>query len=487
MKKFLLLICLTSSFSLLAQDYQLLNMNRQSHFGGMNFVIAPDSISWNGTNATFFFNSKIDLCQSELRTMYEHHLYPFLTHPVQYNTISGVYTFQTDSSETLTMHTRSAVGDKWILYTYANGDYLEIEHVSTTVLPVLGVQDSVKHLGIWSRDSSGNVLTGHPWHGKGMLISKSYGWYRTHNIDRFPYNSQTLYLYGITEPQLGLQRLTAENIYDFEPGDILHVEESGGTSEGYPVDSVYEKFHILSRSESATEDTIIYQVWRRKIFNSWQDNDWIQTNDTIPWVIPKHSLSQVPARFYDVSDDSLLNTWMKPDDVGIVNTWEDTIYGRSAKYYNSLWINDPDGQVCIISNHFESDREEYGIEGLGGGYFNRSSFVNYTFRRPVYYKKDTVEWGIPIEFSDFILSHDPGLPQFQVKLFPNPTRGEFQLHFPEDIKGILRLYSRHGQLVWEESFHEDQLSLDLSGHTSGLYFLSIQSNKGSYSGRVVKE
>lgn len=66
------------------------------------------------------------------------------------------------------------------------------------------------------------------------------------------------------------------------------------------------------------------------------------------------------------------------------------------------------------------------------------------------------------------------------RFFPNPTRGQIQLEFPENNFGKQnRLIIRNmlGSIVWDQSISASNESVDLSTLASGTYLLEVHSNR----------
>ncbi|MEM7369709.1 MAG: T9SS type A sorting domain-containing protein [Bacteroidota bacterium] len=490
MKKLLLLPCVIASVQLFSQNYQLMKLDRQSYFSGYNinqganYFLAPDSVSWDDSLASYYRTALPIFCIEEEK-QWAYDLYFWLSNPVQWDSTTGIYHFANDTLESIEFRTQTQIGERWTVYTYPNGNVMEAVHMESSLSDVLGVQDLIKEFSIIHKDSTGMVISHDRWDGKTFRIGEQSGWVQTYNFDRFPSDTFTLYLSSLSNPNLGPERLNAGKIYDFDPGDVLHVEETGETDSGYPLDSTYEKFEILSRLENASQDTIVYQVWRQKIFNSFQDNEWIVTNDTIPWVIPVHSLSHQPGRIH-ANGDSLLRKWVNEE---YVCSWErsDAGDGRRYKYYNPRWSKGLGGLDCFKSSAFENLREDYGIEGLGGGYYRAHTIASSLSRWLVYYKKGIEEWGTPLDFDNIISSIDPQENSLKAEVWPNPSTARFHIQFAETLQARLSVYTIQGQLIQVKDIVGREADIDLSDQADGLYLLSVQSDQGRGSRRLIKQ
>lgn len=80
-----------------------------------------------------------------------------------------------------------------------------------------------------------------------------------------------------------------------------------------------------------------------------------------------------------------------------------------------------------------------------------------------------------------------------ISLFPNPTNNEVQLDFnllkKEEL--TIEISNIFGQIIKQERLWfpigKNQLNLDFSNYTSGIYLINIKSSNGGFSKRVVKE
>ena len=70
-----------------------------------------------------------------------------------------------------------------------------------------------------------------------------------------------------------------------------------------------------------------------------------------------------------------------------------------------------------------------------------------------------------------------------IKLYPNPSKGLFFIESEEDILEI-KVSNMLGQQI--EALHTNG-TLDLSMHTSGVYFISIETKKGISSHKILKQ
>ncbi|HEY3387339.1 MAG TPA: T9SS type A sorting domain-containing protein, partial [Saprospiraceae bacterium] len=78
----------------------------------------------------------------------------------------------------------------------------------------------------------------------------------------------------------------------------------------------------------------------------------------------------------------------------------------------------------------------------------------------------------------------------QISLSPNPAENELIISFGDEMpaNSSLSIYNAKGQIVWNSPISSGRLLVDISGYSSGQYFIQLQTNKGNqYGGTFVKK
>jgi hypothetical protein len=92
--------------------------------------------------------------------------------------------------------------------------------------------------------------------------------------------------------------------------------------------------------------------------------------------------------------------------------------------------------------------------------------------------------GITILYGDGFVGIDNEHPSFessdkmQFRIFPNPTKGEFNVQFSNFEEGKsyqLKIFDLVGKLVFEKTINQEIDQLDLSQQNKGIYFIQLQS------------
>ncbi|WP_430412639.1 T9SS type A sorting domain-containing protein [Kordia sp.] len=74
-----------------------------------------------------------------------------------------------------------------------------------------------------------------------------------------------------------------------------------------------------------------------------------------------------------------------------------------------------------------------------------------------------------------------------IQVFPNPVVDQLFINFPHTTKGTLSLTSIDGKQLLSQDIKTDQMQLDMSSITSkGIYFLKIETPKGTLTKKIVK-
>ena len=73
-----------------------------------------------------------------------------------------------------------------------------------------------------------------------------------------------------------------------------------------------------------------------------------------------------------------------------------------------------------------------------------------------------------------------------VRIFPNPSKGNMTIIFPETISGNLSLFDLKGAIVFDQTFTKlNQYYLTVNNLKSGVYILKIDSNRGIFIEKIV--
>ncbi|WP_298511353.1 T9SS type A sorting domain-containing protein [uncultured Kordia sp.] len=92
---------------------------------------------------------------------------------------------------------------------------------------------------------------------------------------------------------------------------------------------------------------------------------------------------------------------------------------------------------------------------------------------------DSLFTFIPLSVKENFLS--------EIKIYPNPVADQLFINFPHAVKGKLTITSIDGKQLLTQELKAEQMQLDLSNIKSkGIYFLKIETPKGTITKKIIK-
>lgn len=160
------------------------------------------------------------------------------------------------------------------------------------------------------------------------------------------------------------------------------------------------------------------------------------------------------------------------------------------KWYHISWVGDPDkGYIYINGGEFDSSKPELppvsessdivtiGAQVSGNG--PKNNYEGWIDDLRVYNRALTKE-----EINCIVPTNDIYLGHNSIELSPNPNSGIFTLQFEEKTSNPLAIsiFSTLGKMIDHQKLKKGSTTLDfdLSKQVDGLYFLSVQDEKGTY-------
>lgn len=390
------------------------------------------------------------------------------------------------NQQSILIRTRAAPNVSWVCYsTPALSFMATVDSVSLSEF--LGITDSVRYISFQAQNSNGQNIS-HYINAKRIAISKNSGLTRTFNFFNFPdvdygfvlHNVQEMNLTGITNPQSGVQNLTWLRAHDHQPGDELHCISENGSM--YSQSETEEIMRLIGKS--VTGDTVT-NVWERKIkhtvYQSGNQTFTASMDTAIRIITPKPDFDLLPGvacrlsylRFDDYDTHS-----MGRNDIALTKS------NGGMDDFVSCW----DGDCCTSGIFDGCSPPHIYYEGLGGPYYYCSFFgFDYTKRRLVYYKKNGIEWGTPI---DFTVDTHPRLftassAGFEVQ--PNPARDVIVITCRYNRCSYrLLLSDSSGRTLLDEMLQGETNTLNIGMLKQGLYYLRFVSDDRMETKKLVK-
>lgn len=482
MKKTLLVsvLCAITTLSIFAQNYQLLNSNKQYIYSD-NFASAVglemDSIKLQGTDS-LLFPSKIFLKTSLDPECFNPFASSFLGDCIIIKD-NGFNNIINTEGDTIFIKTNALLNENWLAY---EDDNLKIEASIYEInnLGIYGGMDSVKSIHFQVYDLEMNPLE-HEINEQIFNLSKNFGVKSCSNMSLFP-NVEVQYenewvqeetiinsysLKGQTHPAKGLQNLKWFDVYDFQVGDEFHTEV---VSMNMDQNSRSYKRHVyLSREDYS--DSIVYQVKQQKISVDYgTDEPLYFYHDTIKIKINKNEdFDNLPRQSigYGGSGEYYSMT-------GSSNLEKFKTSSGFADYGEGCYFEEPYVGSCLTIYHYKKGLggPYHQCDGLGGLYGSENILL--------YYNKGNVVWGTPV---DFTVSISEKLKPFNISVYPNPVNDWVQIERASDEVLNYKVIDLSGKVILKGSLSQKKEAIDLSSMNAGVYFLIA----GEHKLKIIKE
>ncbi len=383
--------------------------------------------------------------------------------------------------EKITIKTNAMMNEAWTFY--QSDEIIVIAEITEWDTEVfLGVEDSVKTISLQAFDINMDAIE-HSINDTHLRLSKNYGLLSVLNFYLFP---ETDYQYsleflpgfylttiGMTNPDLGFQNLTMYRVFDFQPGDELHILEYKEENQG----KLFERktiLHYLERTDF--NDSIIYKVDRLSYYQDFQSDSAHYTRDTIFNTIkPDDNFDRLPgeivmndfySEFWSIKNNDMIRKENCCDNFSInymsIECWE--FSHIDCGYYNG-----------------------YYLEGLGGKYFYQETgnmvFSNIHSKSLVYHKKGEETWGVPLTISSIV--NEPVSNKFTV--YPNPAKNHVNIHAETSQTLMVEIFELTGKLVMTGKIRTDE-DFNIGSLSKGIYLIKITDKKrNSFINKIVKE
>jgi len=272
-------------------------------------------------------------------------------------------------------------------------------------------------------------------------------------------------LAGLEGNPNGVRNLKAEQVYDFQPGDVFHIEQKRSLSSLENVRTTREKQLILELTDLS--DSIHYQVAREAEIETTYPTDVVVSyeRDTLRFSVSKTA-------FFDLLPGAIGEVYGDSNYV-YMRTWN----GLDAKYipdYYTYYESDE----CLRLTHVDGCASDaYYLRGAGGPYATCIGWGAIYSKKLVYYQKGDEEWGEPF---DFTVSNDLPGQLSHLDIYPNPASGYIMIAGNEIDFSYYDITDITGRKVIASSTFSSN-SIDVSSLQAGVYIIRSQASDGGAS------
>ncbi len=241
---------------------------------------------------------------------------------------------------------------------------------------------------------------------------------------------------------------------------------------------------IISKEVSAGNDTIFYQAERCGKREYQYDTVFTITyfQDTVELTYNLQSYSNldtIPEKIIVDGDEeyreySYNTQWrLNNSDRLIKENW----FGFHSTF--------PHDCIEMIITKNPGLEQFYFVEGLAGPYWYHEDILNWeNYRKLLYYKTATEEWGEPLNCDSLLIGIKENLIQNQkIHLYPNPASGYINISIAENSIFEISFYKVEGQKIL--SIKSPDKTIDISDLKPGLYFAEIKTSEGDVMRKIV--
>jgi hypothetical protein len=274
---------------------------------------------------------------------------------------------------------------------------------------------------------------------------------------------ETLEMAGMTNPAVGLQNFTWFDVYDFQPGDELHILRTF-----YYLDIV-----AGSATETITQNIFTY-LQRSNVNNSIHyryNHEWGTTSTTdgiqsysyaneqkMEYITPNPEFEKLPGEVAYMG-------WAYSYDLPDSNTKIDKTATLAVQEYNeNCW-------GMVFFGGCETDHVY--LKGLGGPYRSCSNLPFMSVESTlVYYKKGNTTWGTPLT----IVGIENEAEKTEIEVYPNPANNFLYIKNVTPDSNF-EIWDITGKTVAQGMFsHANTISVQ--NLTKGVYFLIVTGRNG---------
>lgn len=385
-------------------------------------------------------------------------------------------------NDTIKFKTSASLNESWDVYSspemLIKGTVISIDTVH-----FLGLVDSVKTIELKAYTITLNALP-HKLDSKKIRISKHYGFIDAMNFNSWPAYQFTYIqgdifqptLAGMTNPEIGIQNLTWFKVFDFQPGDEIHIEYNAGWSVGPPPPTFTTNAKTIKKYISRTDhtDSIQYSVDIQYTTTEYIQGTYIPTiyhYTTTETIKPNTEFDKL-AREPIIDDYS----------AGFYTQHNRTFQFKTEPYITETVFgeNDPNCWTDIIVDGCFPYVSYY--KGLGGPYsFCQGWMMSFENSSLVYYKKGSETWGTPLIIDGFSETKS----KQAIAVYPNPATDIISFRITENAE--ITITDLQGKSLINKAISSFDNTISLNNLSAGLYIYRIvQNGNVTQTGKISK-
>jgi hypothetical protein len=376
--------------------------------------------------------------------------------------------------DTIIIKTNALLNESWLAFDIMDSISIVAQVVKIDTMTFLGLIDTVKTVAFQVFDKTNEPIS-HKVNDMYLELSRNYGFIEIINFYFFPDYDMEAYMYeqlehyklvGLSNPETGIHNLTWFEVFDFQPGDEIHVSYNYSCL-GTNSLTVRERSITKYMERHDLPDTITYltDVYfsRERIYdgNTAYSYQHLQKESII---MPNPQFDLLPGE--PVFENDYTAYYYRMVNTKLIFKVQPSAYDHIRGSPEEIcWEN------CCADGCFPSYTY---IKGLGGPYHQCSNYTWWCMggedNTLVYYKKGNETWGTPLVITDV-----PGQNmEDRSSVYPNPAKDMVWINIPEiNSQFIFQLLSPDGRIL----LHRERCSADapiyLDKKLNGLYYYRI--------------
>lgn len=392
--------------------------------------------------------------------------------------------FYNKNNEPITIQTQAALNDTFLVYSYPNGDWIKGVVSNVIEIYILNDYDYVKIIDLFSNaplelsDSR-------------FIISENNGFVETYAFYSFP------------EPYTGAASVTDDN--DFPNGYNGNFELVGIDTAGFHKPTTAEVFDFtigdqfkFYSSEQNDDGKFVETFTQREVINKLTFDDSlvyhvVDTKQVTAHLPSGESITETSGGDADIIYYTNLDTWHTPylpEEFNGSNGWSvlrinscgdvEEIVRKQAVYFDGM-------TGCLIPDEYGSNLIYTAIRRVGWlAPIGESASGNIQYMSEmVYYEKAD---GSTCGTNQYLELENQPKSEMDFNVYPNPTSGDVYVKFDQSVSGSrVTVFDKSGRKVsvWKGQEQED-VFVDLSELSPGIYTLIIESDAGTQQEKVIK-